>query len=91
MSDSSDPELDLSQVSGFKVSVSGKGQLDPDFFPLQVGTEWNYELVYLDSSVWGVTYSSLQNLTISVTGTQTDGGDKSDQVKCIIRRDYAIL
>lgn len=74
--DSSDQELDLSQVSGFKVNVSGKDQLDPDFFPLEVGIEWTYKLVHADVDTSWEQFGYPKDFSVTVADTLTVDGKK---------------
>jgi len=74
--DSSNPELDLSQVSGFKVSASGKCQLVPDFFPLEVGIEWTYKLVHADVDTSWEHFGFPKDFSATVVDTLTVDGKK---------------
>ncbi len=71
-----DGVLDLNQVDCFDVDVSGNGQLESDFFPLRVGTEWTYELVYADYDTASENFILPKEFTFSVTGTQTVEGKR---------------
>lgn len=76
ITNSDDGNFDLSKTSGFKVSIPPGGLQDDDFFPLQVGAKWHYELVHAVADTSRERFGYPKDFSVIVSNTLTVDGEK---------------